>query len=86
MSQPAPRLHFLDSRSGGHYRSLLSEPISSLEQISRFRILLIRTGPSWSKNGKDPSCSNDNHYPIDRCWRNKPGYLVDGHAAVSFLE
>ena len=45
-----------------------------------------RTGPSWSKNGKDPSCSNDNHYLIDRCWQNKPGYLVDGHAAVSFLE
>ena len=41
---------------------------------------------SMSKNGKDPSCSNDNHYLIDRCWQNKPGYLVDGHAAVSFLE
>ena len=86
MSQPAPRLYFLDSRSGGHYRFLFSEAISSLEQILRFRILQIRTGPTWSKNGKDPSCSNDNHYLIDRCWQNKPGYLVDGHAAVSFLE
>ena len=23
---------------------------------------------------------------MDRCWQNKPGYLVDGRAAVSFLE
>ena len=41
------RLHFLIV--GGQDRSQLSEPISSLERISRFRILQIRTGPSWSK-------------------------------------
>ena len=50
MSQPASRLHFLDSRSGGHDRSLLSEPISSLEQISRLlQILQIE----YSKSEQD---------------------------------
>ena len=27
-----------------------------------------------------------NHYQMDRCWQNKPGYLVDGPGAVSCLE
>ena len=92
MSQSAPRLHFLDSR--GQDRSLLSEPISSLEQISRFRILQIRTGPSWSKMKRTLVDQMIKHYffflikryVMDRCWQNKPGYLVDGRAAVSCLE
>ena len=65
---------------------LLSEPISSLEQISRFRILQIRTGPSWSKMERTLVDQIIKHYVMDRCWQNKPGYLVDGRAAVSCLQ
>ena len=42
----ASRLQGFTLIVGGQGRSQLSEPISSLEQISRFRILQIRTGPS----------------------------------------
>ena len=85
MSQSAPRLHFLIV--GGQDRSQLSEPISSLEQISRFRILRIRTGPmQLIKNGRTLVDQMINHYLMDRYWQNKPGYLVDGRAAVSCLE
>ena len=51
MNQSAPRLHFLDSKMSGQIS--IAENRSSLEQISRFRILQIRAGASWSKNGKN---------------------------------
>ena len=38
------------------------------------------------KNGRTLIDQMINHYLMDRCWQNKPGYLLDGRAAVSCLE